>query len=364
VLLSADVANGADAYVLKGRIIRADSKNPVPGVSVRLLESGNRAVTDAEGQFALEHVNSGRYTFVISHPQYIEQRFVLQIPPAPDLEIEVRPPPLYHETVIVTAAPWAVDRADVAQSANVLDTAEVRVRSGLSVGDAISSLPGVRSISTGEAGGVPMIRGQTNERVRVLSNGFPHDYYQFSRRHMPNIETYDSSSIEVIRGPASVLYGTQAMGGLTNLVSAPLPAAHAGSIRSTRKALWVCQAITKQDRQCKSRSKRRLRGRASWTRRAADNIGTPEGGLPNTDYDQQASLLKWIPVHEALLQRANTRYWANELGFTSPSTGLSPDLRNDLANLKPPGLQWGVAFSRIFPETPGGIHAGDQRSRS
>jgi outer membrane receptor protein involved in Fe transport len=57
-----------------------------------------------------------------------------------------------------------------------------------------------------------MIRGQANERLRVLSNGFPHDYYQFSRRHMPTIETYDSSSIEVIRSPASVLYGTQAMG--------------------------------------------------------------------------------------------------------------------------------------------------------
>jgi iron complex outermembrane recepter protein len=70
-----------------------------------------------------------------------------------------------------------------AQSSNVLDAEEVRARSGLSVGEAISSLPGVRNISTGEAGGAPMIRGQTNERIRVLTNGFPHDYYQFSRRH-------------------------------------------------------------------------------------------------------------------------------------------------------------------------------------
>ena len=74
-----------------------------------------------------------------------------------------------------------------------------------------------------------MIRGQTDERIRILADGFPHDYYQFSRRHMPNIEPYDSDSIEVIRGPASVLYGTQAMGGLINLVSAPLPTAPGGS---------------------------------------------------------------------------------------------------------------------------------------
>jgi outer membrane receptor for ferrienterochelin and colicin len=105
-----------------------------------------------------------------------------------------------------------VDRADIAQSANTLDTVEVRARSGPSICDAVSILPGVRNISTGEAGGVPMIRGQTNERIRILTNGFPHDYYQFSRRHMPNVDTYDCDSIEIIRGPASVLYGTQAMG--------------------------------------------------------------------------------------------------------------------------------------------------------
>jgi iron complex outermembrane receptor protein len=176
LLLSVDVVSGADAYVLKGQTIRADSKEPVPGASVRLLEAGNRTVTDGEGWFALEPVNSGRHTLVISHPQYIEQRIIIQVPAAADLEIQMQPPLLYHETVTVTAAPWAVDRADVAQSANVLDTAEVRVRAGLSVGEAISSLPGVRSISTGEAGGAPMIRGQSNERIRVLSNGFPHDY--------------------------------------------------------------------------------------------------------------------------------------------------------------------------------------------
>ncbi len=55
--------------------------------------------------------------------------------------------PSYHETIMVTAAPWAVDRADVAQSANVIDTAEVRTRAGLSLGDAIGSLLGFYNLT-------------------------------------------------------------------------------------------------------------------------------------------------------------------------------------------------------------------------
>lgn len=332
LLLFTNIATGAEDCVLSGRVLIADSKNFVSGAVVRLPESGESAVTDAEGRFTLEHLNSGRYTLVVSHPQYIEQRIVVQIPAPADLEIMVHPPPLYHETVIVTAAPWAVERADVALSANVLDSAEVRVRSGPSVGEAIGGLPGVRSVSTGEAGGVPMIRGQTNERIRVLSNGFPHDYYQFSRRHMPNIETYDFSSIEVIRGPASVLYGTQAMGGLTNLVSAPLASSYGSGPVFHGEGL-VGYAENNESVVGNLQAEGAIGGfggRASWTKRVADNIGTPEGDLPNTDYDQQSGLLEL--GYQALggfRIRGQYRHWANALGFYIP---VKPDFRLDLGN--------------------------------
>jgi outer membrane receptor protein involved in Fe transport len=332
LFLPADAASGADTYIIKGRTVRADSKEPASGVLLRFLESGNKAVTDAEGRFALENINAGRHTLVISHPQYLEQRIVLQVPAAPDLEIQMQPPAHFHETVTVTAAPWAMDRADVAQSANVLETEEVRVRSGLSVGEAISSLPGVRSISTGEAGGAPMIRGQTNERIRVLSNGFPHDYYQFSRRHMPNIETYDSSSIEVIRGPASVLYGTQAMGGLTNLVSAPLPTVEAGHYLFHGEGLFgfAKNNIAKTGHAQIEGASGNFGGRASWTRRGADDVSTPEGNLPNTDYDQQSSLLEiGYRSPAGLCIRGQYRNWENGLGFYIPT---QPDFRLNLGN--------------------------------
>jgi outer membrane receptor protein involved in Fe transport len=346
LLLAVKAADCADSYTLKGRTVRAESKESVAGVLVHLLETGTKAVTDMQGRFTLENLKPGRYTFAITHPQYLDQRIVLQIPLTADLEIGLRTPPRYNETVTVTATPWAVDRADLAQSASVLYTGEVRARSGPSVGEAISSLPGVRSVSTGEAGGAPMIRGQTNERIRVLSNGFPHDYYQFSRRHMPNVETYDSNSIEVIRGPASVLYGTQAMGGLTNLVSAPIPKAEAGRYIFRGEGLlgYAANNAAKAGHAQIEGAIRNLGARAAWTQRAADDISTPGGDLPNTDYDQRAVLLEiGYRPSTAFSVRSQYRHWQNDLGFyIPPQPDFGLDLANDMAELEALiGSGWG-----------------------
>jgi iron complex outermembrane receptor protein len=337
-LPAAEAAAGTETYTVKGRIIHSDSGEALSGVTVRLVESKDRAVTDEEGRFIFSNLDPGTYTLTASLHQFIEQRIVFNVPPAQDLAIELQPIPLYQETIIVTAAPWAVDRADVAQSANVVDTTEITARSGLSVGDAVSSLPGVRSISTGESGGTPMIRGQTNQRIRVLSNGFPHDYYQFSRRHMPNIETYDSQSIEVIRGPASVLYGTQAMGGLTNLVSAPLPTAHEDDYIFQGEGIlgyagnneaWVGHGQVEGARGG-------LGGRAALTRRVSGDVDTPEGTLPNTDYDQRSSLLEMgYKSPGGFRLRGQYRYWENELGFyIPPQPDFRLNLRNDIGEIE------------------------------
>jgi outer membrane receptor protein involved in Fe transport len=362
-LFSFKALGDSPVHALRGRVVQTESPDPIAGAVVRLAETGTRKVTDADGRFTFEELHSGRYTLVVMHSQYLEQRIEIEIPASSELEIEMQPPLHYHETITVTAAPWAVDRADIAQSANTLDTVEVRARSGPSIGDAVSSLPGVRNISTGEAGGVPMIRGQTNERIRVLTNGFPHDYYQFSRRHMPNVETYDCDSIEVIRGPASVLYGTQAMGGLTNLVSAPLPTASSGSSVFMGEGL-LAYAGNNEAKIGHARvegARGKFGGRAAWTRRAAEDTSTPEGDLPNTDYDQQASLLEMgYQSPGGFRLDGQYRYWANELGFyIPPQPDFRLHLRNDVGQFKavlPSGWgEWNISTSisrntrRVFP---------------
>lgn len=87
----------------------------------------------------------------------------------------------------------------------------------------LDSIPGVNTQSSGAQVGKPVIRGLTGNRVKVLSNGETTDYQAFGTRHNPNTEPYLSDRVEVIRGPQSVLYGSDAMGGVVNVIQPGLP---------------------------------------------------------------------------------------------------------------------------------------------
>jgi len=332
------VSDRNEANRVAGHVLDINTNAPLRDSSVRLIEADMSVMTDNDGRFAFESVPSGTYTLVISHKGYVEQRIPITVPSVEELRVQVRPWPHIHESVTVTATPWEADRLEVAQSTDAKTAAVIHTRSGASVGEAVGDVPGVRNISTGDAGGVPMIRGQTNERIRVLSNGFPHDYYQFSRRHMPNIEPYESQAIEVIRGPASVLYGTQAMGGLVNLISAPLPTTEGGSpiFRGEGLLGYAGNNTSKAGHVLIEGASGGFGGRTSWTRRAAGDVCTPGGDLPNTDYQQQAYLLDAGYRFERGLQfRGQYKYWGNDLGlYLPPNPDFRLDLRNDIGVLE------------------------------
>lgn len=92
-----------------------------------------------------------------------------------------------------------------------------------SLGKMLESVPGVNNMATGTQSGKPVIRGLTGNRVKVLSNGQATDYQAYGVRHNPNTEPYLAERVEVIRGPQGVLYGSEAMGGVVNVIQAPIP---------------------------------------------------------------------------------------------------------------------------------------------
>src|ERR687898_2940080 len=100
---------------------------------------------------------------------------------------------------------------------------EVQENRAASLGETISVLPGVRNFSTGSGVGKPVIRGLSSNRVLVLADGQRLENQQWGDEHGPQVETGEAERIEVIRGPASVLYGSDALGGVVNVITPPLP---------------------------------------------------------------------------------------------------------------------------------------------
>jgi len=131
--------------------------------------------------------------------------------------------------VQVTATFTPTRVLDAPQPVAVIGGAELRRAQGAAVGDALEQLPGIRSLSMTTGIGKPVIRGLTHNRIVTLDNGQRSETQQWGHDHSPNVETSNAEQIEVIKGPASVLYGSDALGGVINIVAPALPEARAES---------------------------------------------------------------------------------------------------------------------------------------
>jgi len=112
---------------------------------------------------------------------------------------------------------------EVPSQIDILSDTEKAQKDSGSLGEMLDHIPGVNNLSAGTQSGKPVIRGLTGNRVKVLSNGQSTDYQAYGTRHLPNVDPYLAERIEVIRGPQSVLYGAEAIGGVVNVIQAPLP---------------------------------------------------------------------------------------------------------------------------------------------
>ena len=122
------------------------------------------------------------------------------------------------KTVQVTASPLTGDAESLARPINVLAGDALDAVKGATLGETIGQLPGVQTASFGAGVGRPIIRGQDGPRVQVLSNGLANlDAASLSADHANAAEPFLADQIEVLKGPATLLFGSGAMGGAVNL---------------------------------------------------------------------------------------------------------------------------------------------------
>ncbi|MDP9198041.1 MAG: TonB-dependent receptor [Pseudomonadota bacterium] len=130
------------------------------------------------------------------------------------------PHPRELEEIIVTAAPLATDSRSMAQPASILTGDALTLALAPTIGETLSGKAGVQSTFFGPAASRPVIRGLGGDRVRVLTDGLATlDASGLSEDHAVAIDPALADQIEVVRGPATLLHGSGAAGGLVNVVT-------------------------------------------------------------------------------------------------------------------------------------------------
>lgn len=139
------------------------------------------------------------------------------------------------EAIEVTASPLRQGIDDLARPVDVLAGEELDARKAGNLGETLERQPGVQNASFGAGVGRPVIRGLEGARVQVLANGNSAlDVSTVSADHAIGIEPFLADQIEVLKGPATLLYGSGAIGGAVNVVDGRVPTVQAGRAFSGR----------------------------------------------------------------------------------------------------------------------------------
>ncbi|HYJ04825.1 MAG TPA: TonB-dependent receptor, partial [Chthoniobacterales bacterium] len=130
------------------------------------------------------------------------------------------------ETERVVVVGGAIERSetDKAQSVTILNENALKQKAAPNLGDTLSNEPGIAGSGFTAGSSRPVIRGQADNRVRVLNNGTEvFDVSNLSPDHAPSVSALLSHSIEVVRGPATILFGSGAIGGVVNVSDDLIP---------------------------------------------------------------------------------------------------------------------------------------------
>jgi iron complex outermembrane receptor protein len=126
--------------------------------------------------------------------------------------------------VVVTAVPLGQTADQIVQPVAVLAGSQLDDARAVSLGETVSAIPGVQTTALGTAVGRPVIRGLDGPRVSVLENGLAsQDVSNVSQDHAVTLEPFLADQIEVLKGPATLLYGSGAIGGAVNVVDGRVP---------------------------------------------------------------------------------------------------------------------------------------------
>jgi iron complex outermembrane receptor protein len=208
---------------LSGRLVNSLSGDPIAGATVTIEELRRDTTSGPDGTFTFENVAPGSYHLAVHAQGYSSRRTEVSVS-AGAQRIDVPVDPELHFEEVLSVSPDARSQFESFQPTSVLAGQELSKQLEMSLGATLESQPGVASRSFGPAPARPVVRGLDGDRVLILQDGQRlGDLSSQSGDHGVPINPAAAQRIEVVRGPATLLYGANAIGGLVNVITDEIP---------------------------------------------------------------------------------------------------------------------------------------------
>lgn len=216
---------------LSGKITDKQTGELLPGVSIYIPELKTGAVSSADGMYKIENLPPSIVLVQVSMIGYklIAEQIDLANVIIKDFALEESVAELNE--VVVTGLSQAAEKNRTPTPITTIAPVQLTQITATNLVDAIATQPGISQVTTGAGISKPVIRGLGYNRVVVINDGIRQEGQQWGDEHGLEADEYSVNKVEILKGPASLAYGSDAMAGVIHLISAPtLPY---GSIKGT-----------------------------------------------------------------------------------------------------------------------------------
>ena len=221
----------AQGVSVSGRLYHSVSSKPIAGATVAIEGTALETKSGPDGSYSIPNVPAGPHHLLVTAKGFVPARSELNVAQAA-LTLDVAVDPELHYSEVVSVGPDARNQFDSYQPTTVLAGQDLAKQLEGTLGATIATQPGVAERSFGPGPSRPVIRGLDGDRVLILDDGQRvGDLSSQSGDHGVVVNPTGASKIEVVRGPATLLYGSNAIGGLVNVISDTIPTTRINGVR-------------------------------------------------------------------------------------------------------------------------------------
>jgi iron complex outermembrane receptor protein len=209
----------APRYTLSGKVTDAKTGEPLAGASIYFTDDKIGAFSDASGKYVMKNVPAGHHLTEVSYSGYSSEVDHIEITGDLQKDFILSPVVVENQGVIVTGVSGATSVRKSPVPVSLLKRSDLLQNSASNLIDALTRVPGVSQLSTGPAISKPIIRGLGYNRVVTINEGARQEGQQWGDEHGIEIDEFSIGRVEILKGPASLMYGSDALAGVINFIT-------------------------------------------------------------------------------------------------------------------------------------------------
>lgn len=210
----------------KGKVTDAITKEPLAGATVYISDLKATTTANSNGEFTFTNVPAkGKFLVEVRYVGYKTTAQIVDLATVQNINFALEQSVIESAEVVITGTPYSSNNKTNSLAVVSVNREKLAQSGGTNIIDAIAKVPGVSQVTTGGAISKPSIRGLGYNRVLTIVDGAREEAQQWGDEHGVEVDQFSANRIEILKGPASLLYGSDALGGVINIIDDLVPAA-------------------------------------------------------------------------------------------------------------------------------------------